>query len=73
MQANGVLACRNAYTSVEEVISDDTMWSNIVRKKQDFGSRCKVLYKLLKYASGRGRYQELFVLLDMNDFYVCDV
>lgn len=67
--------CRTAHTDsdIQEVVSDDTVWSNIVKKKQDFSSRCKVLYKLLKYASGRGRYQELFVLLDMNDFYVSEV
>ncbi len=39
------------------------------KKIQDFQTRSSVLYKVLKYASGRGQYQELFVQLDFNTYY----
>lgn len=64
--------CRRQATGVQqiqEMVSDNAAWTQVLKQQQDFGRRCTVLYKLLKYASGRGHYQELFVLLDMNDYY----
>lgn len=48
---------------------DEEQWSLIDKKIQDFQTRSSVLYKVLKYASGRGLYQELFVQLDFNTYY----
>ncbi len=48
---------------------DEEQWSLIDKKIQDFQIRSSVLYKVLKYASGRGHYQELFVQLDFNTYY----
>ncbi|KAL0023111.1 hypothetical protein WJX77_002676 [Trebouxia sp. C0004] len=51
------------------VLLDDEQWSLLNKKIQDFQIRSSVLYKVLKYASGRGHYQELFVQLDLNNYY----
>jgi len=51
------------------LLDDDKQWSLLDKKIQDFQIRSSVLYKVLKYASGKGHYQELFVQLDLNEYY----
>ena len=48
---------------------DEERWSLFNRQIEEFQVRSSVLYKVLKYANGRGHYQELFVQLNFNDFY----
>lgn len=54
---------------MQAFVSNNDIWSKVSQQRQDFSNRFAVVYKLLKYANGRGRYQELFVLLDMNEHY----
>ena len=51
------------------MLLDEERWSLFDRLIQEFQVRGSVLYKVVKYANGRGQYQELFVQLDFNDFY----
>ncbi len=55
--------------SVSAVLLDEQKWSVFDKKVGDFQVRSSVLYKVLKYANGRGHSQELFVQLNFNEYY----
>lgn len=67
-----VWPCRssdNTVNDMQQLIQDEGCWSPVHRSIQEFQLRTSVLYKVLKYANGRGHYQELFVQLDFNKYY----
>ena len=66
---NAYLCLRECGSSMSAVLKSEEKWSLLDKKIQDFQLRSSVLYKVLKYANGRGHYQELFVQLDINGFY----
>lgn len=70
------LHCRssgNSISDMQDLLQDQGRWSCVHKSIQEFQLRTSVLYKVLKYASGRGHYQELFVQLDFNKYYGTDL
>lgn len=66
------VACRSSDNTVnvmQELLQDEGRWRPVHESIQEFQLRTSVLYKVLKYANGRGHYQELFVQLDFNRYY----
>ena len=64
-----VVCDRSQGKDLSVIILDEEQWSLLDKKIQNFQIRGSVLYKVLKYASGRGHDQELFVQLDLNKYY----
>lgn len=66
------LDCRSSCNTVkdmQDLLQDEAWWDSVHKSIQEFQLRTSVLYKVLKYANGRGHYQELFVQLDFNRYY----
>ena len=55
--------------SLQSTLQDQAYWCSLKNSFQEFQLRTSVLYKVLKYANGRGHYQALFVQLDFNNYY----
>lgn len=67
-----ILHCRSSCTPVsdmQDLLQDQARWTLVHKSIQEFQLRTSVLYKVLKYANGRGHYQELFVQLDCSKYY----
>ena len=66
-----VWPCRSSDNTVNDMqeLLQDECWSPVHKSIQEFQLRTSVLYKVLKYANGRGHYQELFVQLNFNQYY----
>ncbi|KAL3160660.1 hypothetical protein ABBQ32_010579 [Trebouxia sp. C0010 RCD-2024] len=65
-------SCRsscNTVNDMQDLLQDEARWDSVHKSIQEFRLRTSVLYKVLKYANGRGHYQELFVQLDFNRYY----